>query len=197
MKSWKCLLVVLALAWSGGAWSAEEDPAHAELRAIRDKVIAAFQAGQVEGILEFVHPNAVVTWQNGETVRGREGVRQYFKKMMDGPGKIVEKYEINPEVSELTILYGGDTGIAFGTSNDHIKLTSGLDTTLKGFWSTTVIKEDGKWLIAAYHASLNGFDNPIMQRKAQMGGAIGGGIGVLVGLLLGLLAMRLRKKQAA
>jgi len=42
-----------------------EDPAHNELRALRDDVLDAFNKKDLDRLLGHVHPNVVVTWQNG------------------------------------------------------------------------------------------------------------------------------------
>src|SRR4051794_17950814 len=69
-----------------------EDPAQAELRALRDGVVAAIRKGDIEAELQFLHPNVVVTWQNAEVIRGREGVRTYLNRMRNGPEKMVDSY---------------------------------------------------------------------------------------------------------
>ena len=98
---------------------------HEELRALRDGLIKATNDSNIDALLGYLHPNVVVTWQNAEVSRGREGVRAYLTRMTSGANRIVNRFQTNPGVDELTILYGGDTGIAFGSSNDHFELVSG------------------------------------------------------------------------
>src|SRR4051812_38169632 len=113
----KLLTLLLITGWfASGAFAQEpkiipEDPAHDELRALRTEVIDAITKGDIDGVLKRVHPNVVVTWQNNEVCRGHKGLREFFERM----GKQAFKgYKVPPTPDELTILYGGDTGISFG-----------------------------------------------------------------------------------
>jgi hypothetical protein len=95
-------------------------------------------------------------------------------------------------VDELTILYGGDTGISFGSAVEHFEMTGGRTIDLPARWSATLVKEDGKWLIASLHASDNLFDNPMLSAARRLGyGA--GGAGLLAGLVVGILLGRRRR----
>src|SRR5262249_46123068 len=118
-------------------------------------------------------------------------------KMMKGPKRVVESISINPTVDELTHLYG-DTGVAFGSSEDHFKLTDGSDFKVDTRWSATLVRKQGKWLIASVHASSNMFDNPVL--RVALGRVVtwAAPVGIPVCLLLGFLGGRLwRRKRAA
>ncbi len=140
--------------------------------------------GDIEAELAYFHPNAVVTWHNAEVSRGREGMRTYLNRMLTGPDKVVASYKADVNVDELTILYGGDTGLSFGSAVEHFTLTSGKTLDLPARWSATLVKEGDKWLIANLHASDNLFDNPLLA-LAKRTAYWAGGIALLVGLLIG------------
>src|SRR5262245_6027446 len=78
-----------------------EDPAHAELRALRDGLVAAMNKGDLETALTFLHTNCVITWHNAEVSRGHQGVRAYNDRVMTGPNRIVESYHCDVNVDEL------------------------------------------------------------------------------------------------
>jgi len=144
--------------------------------------------GDIERELTFFHPNAVVTWHNAEVSRGRDGIRKYLTRMLQGPNKAVDSFNAEVNVDELTILYGGDTGVAFGSAVEHFKMASGRNFDLPARWSATMVKEDGRWLIANLHASDNLFDNPLLdsaKRTIGWTGAIGLAVGLAIGLLIG------------
>src|SRR5262245_22616794 len=104
-----CLWLVASLAAQN--LCAAEDPAHNELRALRSEIIDAITKGDFDSVIRHVHTNVVVTWQNNEICRGHQGLRDFFTRM----GKHTFKaYKVPPTPDELTILYGGDTGISFG-----------------------------------------------------------------------------------
>jgi ketosteroid isomerase-like protein len=178
------------------AWSqtppSPDEPTHNELRALRDGLLAAMSQGDVERELTYLHPNVVVTWHNAEVSRGRDGVRAYLDRMLKGPNKVVASYGADVKVDELTILYGGDTGISFGSAVEHFKMTNGRTFDLPARWSATLVKDGDKWLIASLHASDNLFDNPLLNltRRAAY---LAAGAGVLVGLILGIVIGRRRR----
>src|SRR5207247_7204285 len=94
--------------------------------------------------------------------RGTDNVRAYYEKMMKGDQRVVTSVQIKPVVDELSIIYGGDTAIAFGSSDDHFQLRRGLEFEVHNRWTATLVKENGQWLIAAFHASASLFDNPLL-----------------------------------
>ncbi len=141
---------------------AKEHPAHQELRAIRDHLIDAVNKNDLDRLLTYLDDDVVVTWQNGEVSRGPKEVREYYERMMKGPGRVVESITIEPTVDALTHLYGDDAGVAYGSSKDHFTLTDGRDFVLVSRWSATAVKKDGQWKIAEFHASGNLFDNPVL-----------------------------------
>jgi hypothetical protein len=146
-------------------------------------------------LLTHLDPDVVVTWQNGEVSRKPEGVRAYYDKMMTGPDRIVASVAIGPEVDELTHLYG-TTGVAVGSSQDHFKLTDGRDFVMPTRWSATVVKKDGRWLVAEFHASTNTFDNPVLHiamRQAALWAGVAAGV---VGLVLGFVIARLLGRRS-
>lgn len=175
---------------------AQEKPnevTHNELRAMRDGFSDAINKGDIDRQLAYLHPNVVVTWHNAEISRGRDAVRAYYDRMMSGPKKIVEKYTADLTVDELTILYGGDIGVSFGSAVEHFHLSGGKSFDLNARWSATLVKENGEWLIANLHASNNLFDNPIltMTRKTSYWiGVICGVVGLVVGWLIGRAGKR-------
>lgn len=172
--------------------TADAEIEHDALRLLRDGLIAAMNAGDIEQTLSYLHPNVVVTYQNAEIARGREGVRSYYNKMVLGENPVVASYAIKPAVDELTILYHGHTGISFGSAVEHFQLTNGKDFTLNSRWSATLVKENGQWLIASAHASTNLFDNPLLDIAKRMMYWAGAG-GLAVGVVVGLLLRRRRK----
>lgn len=190
-----CILVLCCAFFVPVTARAEENKeTHDELRALRDGMIAAIAKSDIDVMCSYLATNCVVTWQDATVSRGREGVRAYYARMMEGPGRIVQSFKTTVNVDELTILYGGDTGISFGTSVDEFNLTGGMKFTLNGRWSAALVKEDGRWRIANCHMSTNLFDNPLLRatRKTMYwSGAICVGIGLVVGVLVG------RRRKAA
>lgn len=153
---------------------ADEETLHQELRAVRDHMQNALNERQLDALLEHVADNVVFTTMNGDRVIGKEGIRQYFLHMMEGPDAVVKSVRTQFEVESLSHLYGGDTAVAFGHSTDHYELKDGSSWTVTPQWSATLVREDQHWKIANFHYSVDMFDNPIIrtQRKWLFGGGI-------------------------
>jgi ketosteroid isomerase-like protein len=167
---------------------AAEDPAHQELRTIRTEIIDSIVSGDIEATLKHVHPDVVITWQNSEVCRGHQGLRDFFQRM----GKASFKgYKVPPTPDELTILHGGTTGISFGQTIATYKLF-GTEHEIKSRWTATLVKENGKWLLAGYHVSMNALDNPLFN-AAKSNLYLASGFTLVAGLCLGILIGRRRR----
>lgn len=192
IRKYLVLLCVLTISVLPGLRAATEDPAHNELRALRTQVIDAITKGDIDAVIANVHPNVVVTWQNSEVCRGAAGLRDFFNRM----GKQTFKgYKVPPTPDELTILYGGDTGVSFGKVVGQYTLF-GKEFEFTSRWTATLVKENGHWLLASYHVSLNALDNPLINsaKRSLVWGIVIAGI---AGLLTGVILARRKKVSAA
>lgn len=169
---------------------AAEDPAHEELRTLRTQLLDAVVKGDIDRVTQHVHPNVVVTWQNSEVCRGRQGLKDFFIEQ----GKDSFKgYKLPPTPDELTIFHGGNTGVSFGQTIAEYKLL-GKSYELKSRWTATLVKENGVWLLAAYHLSMNVLDNPILG-AAKNALYVGIGAALVGGILLGRFLTRKSNRQ--
>lgn len=185
--TWLALILTLALA--APVFAQAEDPAHGELRAMRTALLDAITKQDIDKVLPLLHPNVVVTWQNGEVNRGHAGVRAFFERM---GRQSFGGYKVPPEPDELTILHGGTTGISFGRSVGQFNLL-GSSWEFENRWTATLVKQNGQWLVASYHVSWNALDNPLLNTATRSLAMAAGGA-LLVGLALGmLLARRFRR----
>jgi hypothetical protein len=62
---------------------------------------------------------------------------------------------------------------------------------LKSRWTATLVKVDGKWLLAAYHISMNVLDNAILS-AAKSGLYLAAGIALVIGVLIGRIIFKRR-----
>lgn len=156
------------------------DEIHNDLRAIKAAMEKGLNERNVEGLLEHVTDDVLFTTMNGDVARGKNGIRDYFKKMMEGPGKIVDKVTTRFVPDDLSLLFGDDTAIAFGASDDRYELTTGQAFDIQARWTATMVRQDGRWLIAAFHYSANVFDNPILNGQRKLLTQVGlGGVAVV------------------
>src|SRR5438128_1498651 len=123
------MLIVLSFAACGFLWPAaalqaqkteekkadqkkDDESIHKELRALRDSLTDAVLKGDVDKQLSYVSKEVVVTWQNGEVVRGHKGLKDFLTKGAES--KAFQGYKDPPTPTELTILYGDNAGISYG-----------------------------------------------------------------------------------
>lgn len=179
-----------------------ENPAHQELRDLRARMQDAMNANDIEGLLSGVTDDVVFSTMNGDVVRGKDGIRDYFNKMMTGPNAVVESVTTNFEADDLTLLFGGnlgepeDAGVAFGHSKDSYVLRDGTRFEVQPRWTATMIREPDGWKVASFHYSVNMFDNPVLAKLARSVSMVGGagvGFGLLLGMMLGYLLGRRKK----
>jgi uncharacterized protein (TIGR02246 family) len=167
---------------------------HNALRQLKSRLVDAMNKGDIEAMLAELHPDVVVTWQNAEVSHGRDGVRAYLQRMMKDPNHVVQGYHAEIDVDDLTKLYG-DTGIAYGKSVEQFQLKGGMNFTLNGRWSATIVRENGKWMLASIHASSNLFDNPLVaaaKKTLYVGVAVSFVVALLLGWFIGRRSSRAR-----
>jgi ketosteroid isomerase-like protein len=179
---------------------AAEDPSHEELRELRRNLVEALNANNIDRVLSLCHENIVMTAQNAEVARGRDGVRAYNSKMTEGPDRRVNSFTTDPTVDELSILHGDDTAIAFGSSKDHYVLPKGQNFVVNSRWTAVAVKEGDQWLIASLHVSANLFDNPLLKmalKSLYWGTAIAGVMGLLIGAAVTFFVMRKKRRESS
>ena len=190
-------LVVAALAAFSPAYAQSAAPADAEagLNLLRTGLAASFAKADIDGMISYLAPDAVVTWQNGEVSRGPEEVRSYYNTMMKGDKPIVKDVKASPEI--LGRHFYGDWAVSWGNLHDHFILSDGRDLSLNSVFTIITAKRGDRWLVTGYHASVNAFDNPVLGlavSKIALWAGIGGG---LAGLVLAFIGGRLFGKKAA
>jgi len=157
---------------------------------LRHGLADAFNRRDIDAMLRYLDPNVVVVWQNGEINQGPEAVRQYYNRMM--VQGVVKSVTFDPVVQDRAC--HGNACVSVGTLQDTFTLNDGRVLPLNSRWTATVIKSDsGTWKIAAFHASANVFDNPVMHIAAHKVGMYSGGAGLLAGLILGAIFFRRSK----
>ena len=169
------------------------EPLHNELRKLKSEVEAAMNKGDIDGVLKYAHKDVIFTSLNAGGGRGHAKVREYHDKLMKGPGHTVESVNVTFTPDELSLIYGGDTAISWGSSLGKYKLVGGAEYEITSRWTSTLVRENDRWLIASFHMSANMFDNPVLSALSKtLYWVIG--IASLVALIIGFLIGRRGKR---
>ena len=194
------LLSPLAGLWPAVAQTASDEATHEALRTFRREVEAAFNKVGASGrpedfeeILKYVDDDVVLAAMNGTLAVGKQGLTEYFKRTMAGPTRTVKSVHHTFSPAALTKLYGGDTGISYGRSIGRYELADGMSFEVDTIWTSTLVKKDGKWLLASFQFAPSIFDNPVANKALRMlywGVGIAGVGGLLLGFLLGWVTRR-------
>ncbi len=177
--------LVLALWTPGQTLAFQEDPAHDELRALLKEFVTVYNSGDLDKMITYLDDNVVITWQNAHVDKNPQEVKAFCEMMTKGPNRVVESSSIAPEPDALSLLYNdGRTAVAYGHSNDRLKLRDGTELDQYAHWSTTLIKKDGKWKVASVHISGNMFDNPVLNLAVRTTAFWTGGIGAVAGMIV-------------
>ncbi len=192
-KLFLCLFVLLtANGFSQSPASPPTDQPTAEISKLREGLSASFKSGDVDKLLSYLDPNVVVTWQNGEVCRGKDEVKAFYDRMMSGDKRVVREITSEPEVLGRHVY--GDWAVSWGNLHDHFVLMDGSDLPFNSNFTATIAKRGDTWLVTAFHASVNAFDNPVlklgMRKTSIYVGLAAGAVGLLLGIALAGLLRR-------
>lgn len=181
---------------------AAEGEVHAADRQALLKIFKEMEDGinaqDVGRMVAQMHPDAMVTWLNGETSRGHAEIRAYYDRMVKGEKRILEKYLTAAKVGAPARFIGSgeDVAVAFGSMADQFFPLARGPFTLESRWTSTSSKVDGQWKIVALHLSANVFNNPLIdeaKNAAIYAGAGGAILGFALAWILGMLMRRRRR----
>jgi len=185
---WVGLFLLLVAGLAGAA----DDPHATDRQALRTlfrEMEASINAQDVERMVAQMHPQATVTWLNGEVSRGHDEIRAYYQRMVKGEQRILDRYLTSAKVAAPAHFYGnGEVAVADGTMEDEFFPVARGPFRLSSNWTSTSAKIDGRWQVVSMHLSSNVFTNSLIaEAKTAVWYAGGGGavLGLLVGWLLG------------
>lgn len=200
MKSILSLLIACALVFapsgtlrSGAAQAADLDPHVADrtaLIAVFHEIEAGINAQDIERMIAQMAPDATVTWLNGEVSRGHDQIRDYYRRMVQGPERILNRYTTAAEIGAHARFFG-DVAVADGRMRDRFIPVARAPFELDSRWTSTSARIDGQWKVVSLHLSANVFTNDLIEEAKSAALKTGLG-GILLGVLLGLLLGRKR-----
>jgi ketosteroid isomerase-like protein len=179
------------------AQQSSDEALHAELRALKDRAVAAVNKRDADALMRELDPNIAFTAMNNEVVHGIDEAKAYYQKMLVGAARIVQDMSLTAEPDRPADIYANGTmAVATGTSNAHFKLAAGPEFDVPLRWSATLRRANDKWAIAGMHFSANMFENPILSAMERSIKWIAIGTGV-VAILVGFFAGRWSRRRSA
>ena len=162
---------------------AADAPVHNELRALQKAMEDALNARDLDALLANVDDKLVFTAMNAESGYGKDHVRNYFNKMLNGDKKIVENIKVDFVPDALATFYGPDVAVSAGNADSHYELTNGMKFDVVARWTATLVRKDGRWLVGTFHYSTNMFKNPVLEQQRKWLLIAGGGAALLLGII--------------
>ena len=163
------LIALLAIALSVAMQSAAasdadaEEAIHEALRDLRDAMLTAVNAHDIDALTAHVHPNVVLTVENGNRFRGVDGIRGFYQDVFAEDGGYLKSFEVQKfEVDELAIVYGGDSAIGFGSAVAKYVPKAGPTLVVPSQWTATLALEDGAWRVTSFQNTVDFTDNPLL-----------------------------------
>lgn len=178
------LVLCLLLLGFATVAQAQDEAVHDEIRAMRDRAIAAFEARDVDALFAELDDRILFTAMNNETVSGKEALTAYYMRMMDGSAGLVSDLRVEFETDDLaTLLAGNQAAVATGSVVSAFKMRAGPEFTVPLRWTATLSRDSGAWKIVSLHFSANIFDSPIESALRDylwlmLAGALAVGLGV-------------------
>lgn len=188
-------MLLVASAASAQDFSPTEQD-HNALRALQATMEEALNKRDLDALLANVDDNVAFTAMNAETGYGKQHIRDYFDRMLNGPDKIVENISVDFVPDQLATFYGPDVAVSAGNAASHYELTNGLKFDIDARWTGTLVRKEGRWLVGAFHYSANVFKNPIMDQQRKFLLMAAGGVAILLGIVGFILGRRRAPKTA-
>lgn len=133
---------------AGTAAADDEAAVTAAMNAWKDNLAAACGGGGAEKILPLYAEDGVLWGTISSTIRNdRAGLEDYFVNACQKLPKLTVEFK-----DPLIRVYGGDAAINSGYYTFSFE-KDGQMTQLPARYSFTLVKRDGKWLIADHHSS--------------------------------------------
>jgi len=172
---------------------------HAELRALKDRLVQAVNTKNSAALMADVTQDVAFTAINNDTVVGIDKVKAYYDKMLTGSSRFLNDFSISAEADDLSRLYANNTmAVATGHADAMLDLRagSGMKYTLPLRWTATLSRSNGPWKLAAIHFSADLSDNPYLTALSSFWRWVAAGTG-LAGLVIGYFVGRRRRGAKA
>ena len=160
-----CLFAVLCSAQNGLAADPDHEADHQALRAMRDNVEKAVNAGNMQDLSKYMAKEFTFITSDQTVINDAAGLAKYWDSMFkSGTSPVIAMTsKLNADI--LTQFIGRDIGYCYGTTNDIYTLRNKRKVALTSRWSVLLVKEQDEWKARAVHVGVNFLNNPMLEAK--------------------------------
>lgn len=185
------LLLGVCLAMQGFV-HADVEADHNALRKIKVVYEDAMNSGDLDKLRPYVTNGFTAVMATGEEVKGIDELKAFWVSVKEKlGGNVTYHVSVEPELSDLY----GDIAIARGKATESIGMGS-RKVDLQTTWMAILHKENGQWKGIRSQATINAFQNPVIDLLSKKTKLIFGAGGLILGIFIGLLIPFRRSKRA-
>jgi ketosteroid isomerase-like protein len=167
---------------------------HDALRKIKADVLHAINSRDLKGMDEILHKPFMVTVITQDSFTDTGALQAYYDGLFSRPLLRIARVTMEAEADELSQIYTGTCAVARGSTKETYEMADGRRFDMRGRWTATALKQDGRWKLLAIHDGTNFLDNPVLT-AIEKSVAYSGAGGLAGGLVLGFLAARLVRRR--
>lgn len=160
-----CILGMLCLVQQGIAADLQRTADHDALRALRDKVEKALNAGDMQELRTCLTKDFTFITSDQTALTNLTDIVAYWDGMFKSDKSPVKAMATKVTADILTQFSGSDVGYCHGTSRDVYTLKNDRKIAIINTWSTILVKEQDGWKISAAHVAVNFLDNPVLAAR--------------------------------
>lgn len=153
------------LAQQGVAADSDRAVDHNALRALRDKVEASLNTGNMDDLRTCLAKDFTFITSDQTVLTNWTDVVAYWDGMFKNDKSPVKAMTTKFTADILTQFSGRDIGYCRGTSRDVYTLRNDRKIAMTNTWSAMLVKEQDSWNISAAHVAVNFLDNPVLAAR--------------------------------
>ncbi|MFN8546400.1 MAG: nuclear transport factor 2 family protein [Candidatus Eisenbacteria bacterium] len=138
-----------------------------------------------ESLRPWLDAQVQVTMIDQVTLHGPEALFDYVESKLERYGSILTGLTVDPSLSTPAVFHG-DAAVVSLHSADRFHFRTGQEILVQSTYTATMVKQGDAWKLAALHAGVNAFQNPISDQKQKLFG-VGVAVAAIGGLVLGSL----------
>jgi ketosteroid isomerase-like protein len=149
------VIVLLCLLQFGAMADSDRSADHQALRALRDKVETALNAGNIQNVRTCLASDFTFITSDQTVLTNWTATAAYWEGMFKSAKSPVKAMATKVTADVLTQFVGPDLGYCHGTSRDVYTLRNDRKIALTNTWSAMLVKEQGEWKIRTVHVAVN------------------------------------------